>query len=168
MEGGDGVSFPRVEVRFEGVSASAKVQVGARGLPTLFNQLANSTGVVLRELRLLKDHRRLFLALDGCSGIIKPGRMTLLLGLPGNGKSTLLKILARKEERELGVQGEVTYNGRPRSQFVLPRSMAFVPQTDTRIGEMTVRKTLQFSARLQGPGHQSGEFLRMAIEQVSS
>ncbi|CAI5933475.1 unnamed protein product [Closterium sp. NIES-65] len=69
-----GVSFPGVEVRFEGVSASAKVQVGARGLPTLFNQLANSTAALLRELRLLKDQRRLFFALEGCSGILKPGR----------------------------------------------------------------------------------------------
>ncbi|CAI7748507.1 unnamed protein product, partial [Closterium sp. NIES-54] len=68
-----GVSFPGVEVRFEGVSASAKVRVGKRGLPTLPNQLSNSIGAVLRELRLVKDRRRLFFALDGCSGILKPG-----------------------------------------------------------------------------------------------
>ncbi|CAI5489185.1 unnamed protein product [Closterium sp. Naga37s-1] len=158
-----GVSFPGVEVRFEGVSASAKVQVGARGLPTLFNQLANSTSALLRELRLLKDQRRLFFALEGCSGILKPGRMTLLLGPPGSGKSTLLRILAGKAERELGVQGEVTYNGRPGSHFVLPRSVAFVPQTDSHIGEMTVRETLEFSARLQGPGHR-GELFRQLEE----
>ncbi|CAI5534887.1 unnamed protein product [Closterium sp. Naga37s-1] len=163
-----GVSFPGVEVRFEGVSASAKVQVGARGLPTLFNQLANSTAALLRELRLLKDQRRLFFALDGCSGILKPGRMTLLLGPPGSGKSTLLKILAGKAERELRVQGEVTYNGRPGSQFVLPRSVAFVPQTDSHIGEMTVRETLQFSARLQGPGHRADLFRQLEEKEKES
>ncbi|CAI5468189.1 unnamed protein product [Closterium sp. Yama58-4] len=153
-----GAYFPGVKVRFEGVSASAKVRVGARGLPTLPNQLSNSVGAVLRELQLLKDQRRLFFALDGCSGILKPGRMTLLLGPPGSGKSTLLRILAGKAERELSVQGEVTYNGRRGSQFVLPRSVAFVPQTDTHIGEMTVRETLEFSARLQGPGHRADLF----------
>ncbi|CAI5489216.1 unnamed protein product, partial [Closterium sp. Naga37s-1] len=153
-----GVSFPGVEVRFEGVSACAKVQVGARGLPTLPNVLANQAVAVLRELRLLKDCRRLFFALHGCSGILKPGRMTLLLGPPGSGNSTLLRILAGKAERELGVQGEVTYNGRPGSHFVLPRSVAFVPQTDSHMGEMTVRETLKFSARLQGPGHRAELF----------
>ncbi|CAI5997964.1 unnamed protein product, partial [Closterium sp. NIES-65] len=156
-----GVSFPGVEVRFEGVSASAKVQVGKRGLPTLPNQVSNTVGAVLRELRLLKDQRRLFFALDGCSGILKPGRLTLLLGPPGSGKSTLLRILAGKAERELGVQGEVTYNGRRGSHFVLPRSVAFVPQTDSHIGEMTVRETLEFSARLQGPGHRSDLFRQL-------
>ncbi|CAI5938266.1 unnamed protein product [Closterium sp. NIES-64] len=79
--------------------------------------------------------------------------MKLLLGPPGSGKSTLLRTLAGRAERELRVQGEVTYNGRPGSHFVLPRSVAFVPQTDSHIGEMNVRETLEFSARLQGPGY---------------
>ncbi|CAI5481107.1 unnamed protein product [Closterium sp. Yama58-4] len=156
-----GVSFPGVEVRFEGVSACAKVQVGARGLPTLLNQLADSVGALLGGVRLLNDQCRLFFALHGCSGILKPGRMTLLLGPPGSGKSTLLNILAGKAERELRVQGEVTYNGRHRSEFVLPRSVAFVPQTDSHIGEMTVRETLEFSARLQGPGHLTDLFRQL-------
>ncbi|CAI5979036.1 unnamed protein product [Closterium sp. NIES-64] len=87
--------------------------------------------------------------------------MTLLLGPPGSGKSTLLRILAGKAERELGVQGEVTYNGRRGSHFVLPRSVAFVPQTDSHIGELTVRETLEFSARLQGPSHRAELFRQL-------
>ncbi|CAI5523317.1 unnamed protein product [Closterium sp. Naga37s-1] len=178
------------KVRFEGVSACAKVRVGPRGVPSLLNQLANHAGALLRGLRLLNDQRCIFFALDACSGILKPARTTLLLGLPrsgkstlltipfeaanadphliitsspcpsgssthrmtlllgppGSGKSTVLKILAGKAERVLGVQGEVTYNGRPRSQFVLPQSVAFVPQMNSHMGEMTVRETLEFSA----------------------
>jgi ABC-type multidrug transport system ATPase subunit len=32
--------------------------------------------------------------LDGVSGVLKPGRLTLLLGPPGAGKSTLLRTLS--------------------------------------------------------------------------
>jgi ABC-type multidrug transport system ATPase subunit len=34
--------------------------------------------------------------LAGCSGTLRPGRLTLLLGPPASGKTTLLKALAGK------------------------------------------------------------------------
>ncbi len=34
--------------------------------------------------------------LDGCSGVLLPGRLTLLLGPPASGKTSLLKALAGK------------------------------------------------------------------------
>ncbi len=34
--------------------------------------------------------------LDGCSGVLRPGRLTLLLGPPASGKTSLLKALAGK------------------------------------------------------------------------
>ena len=36
--------------------------------------------------------------LDGVSGVLKPGRLTLLLGPPASGKSTLLKALSGRLE----------------------------------------------------------------------
>ena len=49
---------------------------------------------------LLKNQKRKFVVLDNVSGVIKPGRMTLLLGPPGAGKSSLLKTLANKMKHE--------------------------------------------------------------------
>jgi ABC-type multidrug transport system ATPase subunit len=90
--------------------------------------------------------------LHDVSGIVKPRRMTLLLGPPGSGKTTLLLALAGKLDKDLKVSGKVTYNGHGMNEFVPERTAAYISQHDLHIGEMTVRETLQFSARCQGVG----------------
>lgn len=51
---------------------------------------------VLVKLRLLRPTRRRLLILNDISATLVPGRLTLLLGPPACGKSTLLKALAGK------------------------------------------------------------------------
>ena len=50
----------------------------------------------LRRLRLLPQNKQRLTVLAGCSGTLRPGRLTLLLGPPASGKTTLLKALAGK------------------------------------------------------------------------
>lgn len=52
------------------------------------------------------------------------------------------------------VSGKVTYNGHEMDEFVPERTAAYISQHDLHIGEMTVRETLEFSARCQGVGSQ--------------
>lgn len=58
------------------------------------------------------------------------GRLTLLLGPPGAGKSVLLRRLTGQLEDSptLELSGEVKYNGRDPSTFDLERTAAFVDQ----------------------------------------
>ncbi|PNX58484.1 pleiotropic drug resistance protein [Trifolium pratense] len=79
--------------------------------------------------------------------------MTLLLGPPSSGKTTLLLALAGKLDPKLKFSGKVTYNGHEMNEFVPQRTAAYVSQNDLHIGELTVRETLEFSARFQGVGH---------------
>ncbi|KAF3447189.1 hypothetical protein FNV43_RR12369 [Rhamnella rubrinervis] len=79
-------------------------------------------------------------------------RLTLLLGPPTSGKTTLLLALAGKLGKDLKLTGRVTYNGHGMEEFVPQRTSAYVSQDDLHIGEMTVRETLAFSARCQGVG----------------
>jgi ABC-type lipoprotein export system ATPase subunit len=51
---------------------------------------------VLQQLHILGRNKQRIDVLQGVSGVIKPGRFTLLLGPPSSGKSTLLKALAGK------------------------------------------------------------------------
>ncbi|MBA0727782.1 hypothetical protein Golax_000742 [Gossypium laxum] len=78
--------------------------------------------------------------------------MTLLLGPPSSGKTTLLLSLAGKLGKDLKFAGRVTYNGHGMEEFVPQRTSAYISQYDVHIGEMTVRETLAFSARCQGVG----------------
>ncbi|XP_047970784.1 pleiotropic drug resistance protein 1-like [Salvia hispanica] len=78
--------------------------------------------------------------------------MTLLLGPPSSGKTTLLLALAGKLDQSLQVSGKVTYNGHGMDEFIPQKTAAYISQHDLHIGEMTVRETLAFSARCQGVG----------------
>ncbi|KAL6876398.1 hypothetical protein ACP4OV_012970 [Aristida adscensionis] len=78
--------------------------------------------------------------------------MTLLLGPPSSGKTTLLLALAGKLDPTLKSTGEITYNGFELDEFVPQKTAAYISQTDVHVGEMTVKETLDFSARCQGVG----------------
>lgn len=54
--------------------------------------------------------------------------------------------------------GEVSYNGYRLNEFVPQKTSAYISQHDLHISEMTVRETLDFSARCQGTGSRTGEF----------
>ena len=84
-------------------------------------------------------------------------RMTLLLGPPGSGKTSLLLALAGKLDKTLKVSGRVTYNGHEMHEFVPERTCAYISQRDLQMGELTVRETLDFSGRCQGVGPRFGK-----------
>ncbi|KAK1296991.1 Pleiotropic drug resistance protein 3 [Acorus calamus] len=147
-----GIDLPTIEVRFEHLNIEAEAYVGGRGLPTLLNFTMNMVESFLNCLHVLPNRKRPISILYDVSGIVKPHRMTLLLGPPGSGKTTLLLALAGKLSSDLKVSGRVTYNGHEMDEFVPERTAAYISQHDLHIGEMTVRETLAFSARCQGVG----------------
>ncbi|PKA60805.1 putative pleiotropic drug resistance protein 2 [Apostasia shenzhenica] len=147
------IDFPTIEVRFEHLKIEAEARVGSRGLPSFFNFILNTVEAFANFLHVVPSKKRPFTILNDISGIIKPMRMTLLLGPPSSGKTSLLLALAGKLSSDLKVSGRVTYNGHQMYEFVPQRTAAYVSQHDLHMGEMTVRETLMFSARCQGVGH---------------
>ncbi|XP_056166149.1 pleiotropic drug resistance protein 1-like isoform X1 [Syzygium oleosum] len=147
-----GLDIPTIEVRFEHLNVEAEAHEGSRALPTVINFCTNILEGFFNFLHILPSRKKHLTILQGVSGIIKPGRMTLLLGPPSSGKTTLLLALAGKLDPELKTTGRVTYNGHGLDEFVPQRTAAYISQHDLHIGEMTVRETLAFSARCQGVG----------------
>ncbi|OIT36974.1 pleiotropic drug resistance protein 1 [Nicotiana attenuata] len=147
-----GIELPSIEVRYEHLNIKADAYMGSRALPTFINFMTNFLETMLTSLHILPNQKRKLTILNDVSGIIKPCRMTLLLGPPGSGKTTLLLALAGKLDPSLKVTGKVTYNGHEMNEFVPQRTAAYISQHDLHIGEMTVRETLEFSARCQGVG----------------
>ncbi|XP_027181512.1 pleiotropic drug resistance protein 1-like isoform X2 [Coffea eugenioides] len=147
-----GIDLPTVELRFENLSVEAEAHVGSRAMPTLFNFCTNIVEDLLSRLHILPNRKQPFPILRDVSGIIKPGRMTLLLGPPSSGKTTLLLALAGQLDSDLKVSGDITYNGHGLNEFVPQKTSAYIGQHDVHLGELTVRETLSFSARCQGVG----------------
>ncbi|KAG5525525.1 hypothetical protein RHGRI_031986 [Rhododendron griersonianum] len=125
-----GVELPKVEVRYKNLQVEATCEV-VRGkpLPTLWNSLKSIVSCARQYCRV-----------------------TLLLGPPGCGKTTLLKALSGNLDKSLKVSGEVFYNGYKLEEFVPQKTSTYVSQHDLHLPEMTVRETLDFSARCQGVG----------------
>ncbi|EIE18194.1 putative pleiotropic drug resistance protein 3 [Coccomyxa subellipsoidea C-169] len=160
-----GVDVPTVEVRADGLSVDSSVYVGGRAAPTLINAYRNFIEDVLIRLRVKKTDKRPFNILNNVNAVLKPGRLTMLLGPPGAGKTTLLKTLAGKLQKEpsLKVTGQVTYNGETFDKFFPERTAAYVDQVDLHVPELTVRETFDFAARVQGTGLKA-DFLRQLAE----
>ncbi|GKV37528.1 hypothetical protein SLEP1_g45550 [Rubroshorea leprosula] len=147
-----GIEIPKIEVRYEHLSVEGDVYVGSRALPTVLNVTLNTIESILGLFRLVPSRKRKIQILKDVSGIIKPSRMTLLLGPPGAGKTTVLLALAGKLDRNLKESGRVTYCGHELTEFVPRRTCAYISQHDLHYGEMTVRETLDFSGRCLGVG----------------
>ena len=54
------------------------------------------------------------------------------------------------------VKGGISYNGHRLNEFVPQKTSAYISQNDVHVGEMTVKETLDFSARCQGVGSRYG------------
>jgi ABC-type multidrug transport system fused ATPase/permease subunit len=148
-----GIELPTVEVRFEHVDVQARCHVGSRALPTLLNTARNMAEGALGLCGLRLGRQATLTILRDVSGVVRPSRMTLLLGPPSSGKTTLLLALAGKLDKQaLRSSGDITYNGFALHEFVPQKTSAYISQTDVHVGEMTVKETLDFSARCQGVG----------------
>ena len=91
--------------------------------------------------------------LHACTGMIRPGELTLVLSPPGHGKSVLLKTLAGRMQRDFssgGMSGELRWNGLTASELSasglhLEKLCAYVDQGDVHYPILTVRETFAFA-----------------------
>ncbi|WCJ41763.1 ABC transporter G family member 34 [Euphorbia peplus] len=156
-----GIEVPKIEVRFQNLEIEGEAQVGSRALPSLLNSALDAAEGVLGTIGLSSSKKRVIKILQNVSGVIKPSRLTLLLGPPGSGKTTLLKALAGKLEDDLRVSGKVTFCGHEFSEFYPQRTCAYISQHDLHCGELTVRETLDFAGRCLGVGTRDDMMLEL-------
>ncbi|XP_009614154.1 ABC transporter G family member 31 isoform X1 [Nicotiana tomentosiformis] len=155
-----GLEVPKVEVRYEDITITANVNVGSRALPTLMNSVRDVFENILTRLRIFRPKKHSLTILNNINGVVKPGRMTLLLGPPGSGKTTLLLALSGKLDNGLKKRGIITYNGHKLDEFCVQRTSAYISQTDNHIAELTVRETLDYAARFQGASQGFADYMK--------
>ncbi|CAM6100951.1 unnamed protein product [Calypogeia fissa] len=84
------------------------------------------------------------------TGVLRPRRLTAVMGTSGAGKTTFLNALAGKETGSV-ITGQVFINGVPGSIQAYKRVIGFVPQDDVVHGSLTVYENLAFSATYRLP-----------------
>jgi len=86
------------------------------------------------------------LVLDAVSLAVPPGHLLGIVGAPGSGKSTLIRLLAGLE---MPMMGEIRFQGHDTAVTpVHPNHLAFVPATDTDLIEVLTVREMLMSAHL--------------------
>lgn len=147
-----GVVFKNLTVKGVGLGAALQPTIGDifMGLPrkirTLFSSNKKSSGGP--PVRTL---------INDFTGAIRPGEMLLVLGRPGSGCSTFLKVLGNQRAGFKSIDGEVTYGGA--SADIMGNEyrgeVLYNPEDDLHYATLSVKRTLEFALRTRTPGKES-------------
>uniref|UniRef100_H3H5M8 ABC transporter domain-containing protein n=1 Tax=Phytophthora ramorum TaxID=164328 RepID=H3H5M8_PHYRM len=161
MEAATARALPKVKVHFVNLSVTADISVADKNdakneLPTMLNEIKKMvapSGKQTVRKEILKN----------VTGAFKSRKITLLLGQPGSGKSSLMKVLSGRfpMKKNIAVEGDILFNGVSRKTLLnrLPQIVSYVSQRDKHHPLLTVNETLKFAHEVSG-----GEFLREAEE----
>ncbi|KAK8584758.1 hypothetical protein V6N13_138707 [Hibiscus sabdariffa] len=112
------IDLPTIEVRFQNLNIEAEAFVGTNALASVLNFTTGIFKNFLIDMGILSSRKKKLAILKDVSSIIKPDRMTLLLGPLSSGKTTFLLALAGKLDSALKFSGTVAYNGHNMNEFV--------------------------------------------------
>ena len=95
--------------------------------------------------------------LNDFTGCVRPGEMLLVLGRPGSGCSTFLKVLANQIYGYESIDGDVTYGGTDaRTMNKHYRGeVVYNPEDDLHYATLSVKNTLKFALTTRTPGKAS-------------
>ena len=94
--------------------------------------------------------------------------MLLVLGRPGSGCSTFLKVLGNQRFGYVSVDGDVTYGGTDAKQMAknFRGEVLYNPEDDLHYATLTVKQTLEFALKTRTPGKESRNEGESRVEYV--
>ncbi|TGJ82175.1 hypothetical protein E0Z10_g6567 [Xylaria hypoxylon] len=102
--------------------------------------------------------------LEHVDGWLQPGTLTVLMGVTGAGKTSLLNVLADRVTTGR-VTGNISVSGRPRGAEY-QRKLGYVQQDDVHLPTTTVREALEFSSLLRQPKSKSKEEKLAHVDEI--
>ncbi|KAF9484262.1 pleiotropic drug resistance ABC transporter [Pholiota conissans] len=137
-----GVAFEHLSVVGIGASASHQPTLGSTlNLFKIFSNIRQMRKPVRREI------------ISGFDGVVRPGEMLLVLGRPGSGCSTFLKVLANQRREFHAVNGNVYYDALTPAQVHkhYRGDVQYCPEDDVHFPTLTVDQTVRFAAKTRAP-----------------
>jgi ABC-type multidrug transport system ATPase subunit/ABC-type multidrug transport system permease subunit len=167
-----GVVFKNLTVKGMGAGAALQPTVGDifLGLPRLIKN------VITRGPRQAAGKPPVRTIIDDFSGCIKPGEMLLVLGRPGAGCSTFLKVIGNQRFGYEDISGEVTYGGTDAKTMgkKYRSEVLYNPEDDLHYATLKVKDTLRFALKTRTPGKNSrkegesrGDYVKEFLRVVS-
>ncbi|KAL3419145.1 Brefeldin A resistance protein (ABC-2 type transporter) [Phlyctema vagabunda] len=135
-----GLTWQNLTVKGVGADAAFNENVGSQFLPEKFK--GGGHGAPLKTI------------IDNSHGCVKPGEMLLVLGRPGAGCTSLLKILSNRRNGYAEVEGDVKYGTLDHKQAAQYRGQ-IVMNTEEELffPTLTVGQTMDFATRMKVPFH---------------
>eukprot|EP00960_Hanusia_phi_P065041 765983-Hanusia_phi.AAC.9 len=128
-------------VTLQDVSIKGRVDVSSVDFPTVGTSILGLIHTLtLRSKPVCKND-----ILSDVTTAFAPGKLCLLIGAPQSGKSTLLKLIANRQESGLEQSGNICFNGVHPNSKIMPRIAAYTPQYDDHTPVLTVKETLDFA-----------------------
>ncbi|KAK4913209.1 ATP-binding cassette transporter snq2, partial [Elasticomyces elasticus] len=92
------------------------------------------------------------------TGSVQDGEMMLVLGRPGSGCSTFLKVIANQRDSYASVEGDVTYGGLSAEDQKkrYKGEVNYNPEDDQHLPNLTVWQTLRFALMNKTRKHEAG------------
>ncbi|KHN95207.1 ABC drug exporter AtrF [Metarhizium album ARSEF 1941] len=154
-----GVLFKNLTVKGVGATSTAvrtlpRAVAGTFG-PDLYNLVCSWVPALnfgrparAQERELIRDF----------TGVVRPGEMMLVLGRPGAGYSTFLKVIANNRVSYQSVEGQVLYGGIPSSRMDrrFRGEAVYNAEDDEHLPSLTVGQTLKFSLLNKTKKHERG------------
>ncbi|KAG9514537.1 putative Brefeldin A resistance protein, partial [Aureobasidium melanogenum] len=137
-----GVTWTNLTVKGVGADACFNENVLSQFLPGRFKGRGKTGQASLNTI------------IDNSSGVVKPGEMLLVLGRPGAGCTTLLKILANRRTGFANVDGDVHFGSLRHDEATKYRGQ-IVMNTEDEIffPSLTVGQTIDFATRMKVPDY---------------
>ncbi|KAF8749247.1 ABC transporter [Rhizoctonia solani] len=156
------------DLTVQGLGAAAKYQ------PTIWSiwsPKAIKQGIQQARHPPVKD------ILSNFNGVVRSGEMLLVLGSPGSGCTTLLKVLANQRQGYHKVIGDVSYDGiDPEYLSAHYRGVNrrwLCPEDDTHFPSLSVKNTLSVAAKMRTPQNRANnrsrsEFVQNAVQTLAT